>query len=383
MLRGLRGVDRITRRPGLRSIINEPGRSTVSPSYHEQLYSVPGGAFEARSRIESVVPQMALRDRERGATIATSDSELYRVIAWRQSAGAGRLELSSVDSDCAAKSRSRPCRPVRMSCYDPSPRFAPVRSESRAIPKQADRGGRARSQWREVGAMTNRRTWIRRASLRDGRRSAREQLWRHGHDYVFPRPVRGRRARQDLSRAWQKPWPMRRIVRDYKIRTVTGAGPSPRSRPLGPGASGSGRRTGRHAGFISRSSITAAPTTAPPKRRSPTCSIRPPPCWPTPQNYPIFFHCHHGLNRTSMVQIAYRTKYCGWTLDQAADEIDRTVGLVKVSHGPDYRHMVSFYENRVLPLRATSSSAQISYYRRPAAYGPGRSPDCQSSSMVQ
>ncbi len=76
-----------------------------------------------------------------------------------------------------------------------------------------------------------------------------------------------------------------------------------------------------------------------------------------PANYPIFFHCHHGLNRTSMVQIAYRTKYCGWTLDQAADEIDRSIGLVKVSHGPDYRHMVSFYENRVLPLRQQQARA--------------------------
>ena len=56
-----------------------------------------------------------------------------------------------------------------------------------------------------------------------------------------------------------------------------------------------------------------------------------------------------------MVQIAYRTKYCGWTLAQAADEIERTVGLVKVNHGPDYRHMVSFYENRVLPLREQRS----------------------------
>ncbi len=76
-----------------------------------------------------------------------------------------------------------------------------------------------------------------------------------------------------------------------------------------------------------------------------------------PANYPIFFHCHHGLNRTSMVQIAYRTKYCGWTLEQAADEIDRSIGLVKVSHGPDYRHMVSFYENRVLPLRKQQAQA--------------------------
>ena len=77
-----------------------------------------------------------------------------------------------------------------------------------------------------------------------------------------------------------------------------------------------------------------------------------------PKNHPVFFHCHHGLNRTSMVQIAYRTKYCGWTLAQAADEIERSVGLVKVNHGPDYRHMVSFYENRVLPLREQHSSAK-------------------------
>ena len=65
-----------------------------------------------------------------------------------------------------------------------------------------------------------------------------------------------------------------------------------------------------------------------------------------------------------MVQIAYRTKYCGWTLDQAADEIDRTVGLVKVSHGPDYRHMVSFYENRVLPLRRRTSRASTARSRQ-------------------
>jgi hypothetical protein len=68
-------------------------------------------------------------------------------------------------------------------------------------------------------------------------------------------------------------------------------------------------------------------------------------------NYPLFFHCHHGLNRASMTQIAYRTKYCGWTLDQATDEVARTVGLIKVTHGPDYRHMVDYYNTRVLPAR--------------------------------
>jgi hypothetical protein len=56
-----------------------------------------------------------------------------------------------------------------------------------------------------------------------------------------------------------------------------------------------------------------------------------------------------------MAQMAYRTKYCGWTLERATEEIDRSVGLVAVNHGPDYRHMVSFYESRVLPLRREHS----------------------------
>ena len=30
-----------------------------------------------------------------------------------------------------------------------------------------------------------------------------------------------------------------------------------------------------------------------------------------PANQPVYFHCHHGVNRASMVQIAYRLLYCG------------------------------------------------------------------------
>jgi hypothetical protein len=79
-----------------------------------------------------------------------------------------------------------------------------------------------------------------------------------------------------------------------------------------------------------------------------------------------------------MVQMAYRTKYCGWTLEQAAREVDRSVGLVTVNHGPDYRHMVSFYQNRVLPLRrqrAQTTPAQTDRTARaetPAASSPPR-----------
>jgi protein tyrosine/serine phosphatase len=78
-----------------------------------------------------------------------------------------------------------------------------------------------------------------------------------------------------------------------------------------------------------------------------------------PANYPIFFHCHHGLNRVSMCQIAYRTKYCGWTLEQATAEIASSAGLVKVNHGPDYRTMIQYYDKNVLPYREHAESVAV------------------------
>lgn len=71
-----------------------------------------------------------------------------------------------------------------------------------------------------------------------------------------------------------------------------------------------------------------------------------------PANQPVFFHCHHGVNRTSMAQIAYRTLHCGWTLEEATAEVARTFDLKRVDRGPDYRFMEGFYEERVLPRRS-------------------------------
>jgi hypothetical protein len=68
-----------------------------------------------------------------------------------------------------------------------------------------------------------------------------------------------------------------------------------------------------------------------------------------------------------MVQMAYRTKYCGWTLQQATEEISRTFGLVEVSHGPDYRHMESFYIEHVLPFRRKPTPPATASRVSPAA----------------
>jgi protein tyrosine/serine phosphatase len=182
-----------------------------------------------------------------------------------------------------------------------------------------------------------------------------QQAWRHGRDYViadqFAEVVPGKIYRG----AWQQPWPMRRIVRNYHIKTVVALA-HPLEHPLAVREQELARQMGfrwvhipivdergtKDYRVINQHLEEAAAVLADPK------------------NYPLYFHCHHGINRASMVQMAYRTKHCGWTLEQATEEISRTFGLVEVSHGPDYRHMQSFYIEHVLPYRQPSTPAEPS-----------------------
>jgi hypothetical protein len=52
-----------------------------------------------------------------------------------------------------------------------------------------------------------------------------------------------------------------------------------------------------------------------------------------------------------MAHIAYRTMMCGWSLEDSEQEVARHFGLVSVNHGPDYRHMQKFFDERVVPYR--------------------------------
>ncbi len=178
---------------------------------------------------------------------------------------------------------------------------------------------------------------------------ALQQLWRHGHDYIFPSRLVTVEPGKIFRGAWQKPWPMRAIVHDHKIKTVLALA-HPSNHPLAVEEKELAARLGVkwvHIPIVDQRGTGDKVS----EEAISDLLERAAAILADPSNYPLFFHCHHGLNRTSMVQIAYRTKYCGWTLEQAAEEIERTVGLVKVNHGPDYRHMVSFYETRVLPYR--------------------------------
>jgi hypothetical protein len=180
-----------------------------------------------------------------------------------------------------------------------------------------------------------------------------EQLWRHGHDYVLPREFVVVENGKLYRGGWQRSWPMRRIASHYKIKTVLALA-HPDDHPLSVSERALCRQLGIrwiHIPIIDQRDA-ANPKTLADLLDEAAAVLA------DSKNYPIFFHCHHGLNRASMAQIAYRTKYCGWTLDQATDEIAKTVGLIKVTHGPDYRHMVDYYNSRVLPLRGQTQTSQ-------------------------
>ncbi len=202
--------------------------------------------------------------------------------------------------------------------------------------------------------MVSRRKWIRRGLVGALGCLTVQQIWRHGHDYVFADKFAVVEPGKIYRGAWQQPWPMRRVVENYKVKTVLALAHPP-THPLAVREKAMAQELGyrwvhipivdqRGSGdwrVISDLLEEAAAVLADPK------------------NQPVYFHCHHGINRASMVQIAYRTKYCGWSLEQATEEISRTFGLVEVSHGPDYRHMESFYRERVLPYRAAQAKAKV------------------------
>ncbi len=179
-----------------------------------------------------------------------------------------------------------------------------------------------------------------------------QQVWRHGHDYVFAEKFAAVEPGKIYRGAWLQDWPMRRIVRDHKIKTVVALA-HPEDDPW----VDSERRLGEELGYR----FLHVPIVD--DRSNPNSNVlfdrleQAADEIARPENQPVFFHCHHGINRASMAQMAYRMLHCGWTLEQAEAEIAKNFGLKAVSKGPDYRHMAGFYQNRVLPRREAQARA--------------------------
>lgn len=198
--------------------------------------------------------------------------------------------------------------------------------------------------------MSDRRKWTRRLLIAGLIILAAQQIWRHGHDYVFADRFAEVEPGRIYRGAWQKVWPMRRVVRDHQIKTIVAlAHPPDHYLPIQEQALAQelGIRW-LHIPIVDNRGINDRQTVNDQLELAAAAIAN-------PQNQPVYFHCHHGINRASMVQMAYRMLYCDWTLEQASSEIDRNFGLVEVSRGPDYRHMERFYRERVLPRRVQSA----------------------------
>jgi protein tyrosine/serine phosphatase len=174
-----------------------------------------------------------------------------------------------------------------------------------------------------------------------------EQLWRHGHDYLFPEKFATVVPGRIYRGAWQQEWPMRRIVDQHKIKTIVALAHPP-SNVLVKREQSLARELGCdwvHVPIVDDRTI--ADEEALFTRLEEAAAIV-----ADPARQPVFFHCHHGINRASMVQMAYRMLYCGWSLNEATEEIAKTFGLHDVDNGPDYRHMARFFEERAMPGRS-------------------------------
>lgn len=173
-----------------------------------------------------------------------------------------------------------------------------------------------------------------------------QQLWRHGRAYVLPMQLYEVVPGKIYRGAWQRDWPMRRIIRDHHIKTIVALA-HPADHPLAVGEKKLAEELGVkwvHIPIVDDRSLADGLSMNELLDKA-AATIN------DPANQPVYFHCHHGLNRASMAQIAYRTRYCGWTLEQAGAEINDAFGLIRATHGPDYRYMEKYYKDVILPLR--------------------------------
>jgi hypothetical protein len=172
------------------------------------------------------------------------------------------------------------------------------------------------------------------------------QLWKHGRNYVFADRFAVVDSGKIYRGAWQQPWPMRRIIRMYRIKTILALA-HPSNHPLAVRERALARELGVrwiHLPIAGRRGGLGSPVLFDWLEEAAAILGN-------PDNYPIYFHCHHGINRASMVQVAYRTQCCGWTLERATDEIVRNFGLTRSMQGPDYRCIQRFYALRIEPSR--------------------------------
>jgi protein tyrosine phosphatase (PTP) superfamily phosphohydrolase (DUF442 family) len=192
-----------------------------------------------------------------------------------------------------------------------------------------------------------------------------EQTWRHTYDYVLPEQFAVVDEGKVYRGAWQMTWPMKRIVREHQIKTVVALAHPPESPWVK-----------QEAALADEMGFQFVHVPIVDDRRDEESELlydrieEAADAIADPANQPVYFHCHHGVNRASMVHMAYRMLYEDYTIEEAEAEIARQFGLKQVDKGPDYRHMRGFYEDRVLPRRLARAKGGTTARENPAGEEP-------------
>lgn len=71
----------------------------------------------------------------------------------------------------------------------------------------------------------------------------------------------------------------------------------------------------------------------------------------------IYVHCSAGKQRSNAATAAWRMKHCGWTAEQAIDELTRRYGFEPGDEGRLGAHLRAYYAARIAPSRGMPTSS--------------------------
>ncbi len=74
-------------------------------------------------------------------------------------------------------------------------------------------------------------------------------------------------------------------------------------------------------------------------------------------NWPLYFHCAAGKQRSNAAWAAYRMKHCGWTIERTLAELERDYDLDRVAERPLCRHLTGYSQWLSVRSRTTTSPA--------------------------
>jgi len=90
--------------------------------------------------------------------------------------------------------------------------------------------------------------------------------------------------------------------------------------------------------------------------------------------YPVFIHCHAGKDRTGAMSAIYRMEACGWTADEAVDEM-KAFGF-----SGRYKRLLRFVQG--YPGHPASSATAPSATSSPAAPSPAAAPNVAAAPVA-